>query len=82
MRDYSLEVAKDVARRVVMTCAPRTIRDVLDTMLMLGYRSEDLNRRAVLYLLDEGKIVIERAQRRIRVADPSGGSYEAFLKGM
>jgi hypothetical protein len=79
---YSMEEAKNAALKVVMTCAPYTIQDVLDTMRRLGYDHDDMNRRAVLYLLDEERIAVERVPKRVRIVDRSGGSYEAFLRGM
>jgi hypothetical protein len=66
---YSLDAAKAAALETVRACAPRTIQHLLDMLLFYDYEDDDLNRRAVLYLLDQKDIVIDRELGRIRLAD-------------
>ena len=63
---YSLGAAKDAALETARTLKPKTVQDLLDMLRQNDYEDDDLNRRAVLYLLDEGRLVIDREQRVIR----------------
>jgi hypothetical protein len=63
---YTLEQAKEMALWEAESSCPRTIQHLLDLMQHHCWTNDDLNRRAVLYLLDDGLLVIDRDQRRVR----------------
>jgi hypothetical protein len=64
---YTLEQAKEHALWEVGNDPPSTVQALLDRMVHHCWTDDDLNRRAVLYLLDDGLLVIDREQRRGRI---------------
>lgn len=67
--NYDLDEAKRAAIFAAQTESPKSIRDLLDAMRHQCHQNDDLNRRAVLYLLEDGVIVIDRKRGVIRVED-------------
>lgn len=74
---YSLESTKAAALEIARVCSPRTVQAILNRLKADHYEDDDLNRRAVLYLLDQKDLVIDREQQRVRLAtEPRGLSDE------
>lgn len=67
--NYSLDAAKAAAIETARVLVPRTVQDLLDMLRQNDYENDDLNRRAVLYLLEAGRLTIDREQRRVLVAE-------------
>ena len=64
---YSLDAAKDAALETAKVSAPKTVQHLLDMLRQNDYEDDDLNRRAVLYLLEEGRLVIDRTVPVVRL---------------
>lgn len=67
---YDLDGARTIALETVQHCNPETLQDLLDEMRRHGYGRDDLNRRAVLSLLVEARIEIDRLERTVRLVRP------------
>lgn len=68
-RDYTVAEAQEMALWEASMHRPTTVKHLLDLMRHHCWQNDDVNRRAVLYLLDDGRLVIDREQRRVRLAE-------------
>ena len=67
--EYTVEEAQEMALLEVSVYRPITVQRLLDLMRHHCWQNDDVNRRAVLYLLADGRLVIDREQSRIRAPE-------------